>query len=551
MQSLLATSAALYGLDRKDQRIYQYQGPTTNEWRQIGDAARQFATNWNSLYRLDSNGDVSVFQGNIDTERNGWLLIGTQMSTLVAGGSALYATNSSSGNILRYEGRPFGWTEIGGPGSQFVTNGRHLFGLSPDRQQVNEYTDTPPGWSTVGGPMNWLFIGSNALYAIADDDNTLMRYEGAGAWVQIGEGWEKFASLDLSLYAISRDDFTVGQFDGTPGEWTQFAGNATTIAAGFHSLYIGNGEGVFQYDIVTGEDGVQQDEVDDSSTTRSAHTSEEWIWSFKTSNSYYAGYDGKITMILFSTSVFQQELKLPRKHFERGKTYFMKLQIDSDVKPLKGISLTGEENFFDEQWKLDSITAYDPSTLNLYKFRVDRKVPNSESIFIKPRSVEEVHTPPSGYVTVFVWNFMGINVAWGHASLELSDGTYISWWPAGATPETLPFLAQAEYAVSMHDAVENRTYAQDVHEEFDKDPDWHVIVGGLNESAIAKWWKKFKTTHQWSLQIQNCSTTVADALWAGGAEEHLTERESDNFHSINVWMPSDALAMAQAMTDDE
>ena len=31
-------------------------------------------------------------------------------------------------------------------------------------------------------------------------------------------------------------------------------------------------------------------------------------------------------------------------------------------------------------------------------------------------------------VTVYIWEFRGMEAV-GHASMSLSDGTYISWWP--------------------------------------------------------------------------------------------------------------------------
>ena len=36
---------------------------------------------------------------------------------------------------------------------------------------------------------------------------------------------------------------------------------------------------------------------------------------------------------------------------------------------------------------------------------------------------------------------------------------------------------------------------------------------------IKKWWNGFKTTHKWKTLTQNCSTTVGDALKAGGGPE--------------------------------
>jgi len=540
MQLLFATASVLYGLNPNDAKIYQYQG-TPNQWLAVSDPAKQFVTNEFDFYRLDANGDVSLFQGNTGTEVDLWLKIGENMSSLIAGGPALYGINSSNGNILRYEGSPMGWTEIGGPGYQFVTNGKHLFGISPGQQNVYQYVDTPPDWIKVGGAANYLFITGNALYAIANDDgDTLLRYEGNNTWLKVGQGWSQFAYLGLSLYAISKDGTVVGEFDGTPGNWTQFAGSASAIAADSRSVFLSDNKGTYEYDIITDEDGenMQQGTVQE----RTASSPGDWIWSFKTSDSYFAGYDGKIEMTLFSTGSFEQEITLPRNHFERGRTYFMMLDVDNRVLPLRGISLGGEENFFDDQWNLDSATGYDPDTFTLYNFDVHQKIPNSETIFVVP-TTQTVHVPPSGYVTVFVWNYLGKDVAWGHASLQLSTGTYISWWPQGQNRQSMPLLPQV-YTV---DAYPNQTYADDVNLEFGHEPDWRLIVGGLDESKIQNWWQGFKTTHQWSTLVQNCSTTVADALWAGGASGILTSRERDNLQAIVWWTPNDALLFAQAL----
>jgi RHS repeat-associated protein len=38
-------------------------------------------------------------------------------------------------------------------------------------------------------------------------------------------------------------------------------------------------------------------------------------------------------------------------------------------------------------------------------------------------------TDPSGLLVVHIWNYTGTKSAWGHASMTLDDGRYISWWP--------------------------------------------------------------------------------------------------------------------------
>jgi hypothetical protein len=148
-----------------------------------------------------------------------------------------------------------------------------------------------------------------------------------------------------------------------------------------------------------------------------------------------------------------------------------------------------------------------------------------------------------GEPSIYVWNYLGKDVAWGHASLALSTGTYISWWPQGTGLQAMPLLPQV-YTV---DAVPNQTFADDMRLEENKAPDWQVRVGGLDESAIENWWRSFKTTHQWSTLSQNCSTTVKDALYAGGALRILTPREDDHFRGNSVWTPSDVFALAEVL----
>ena len=58
---------------------------------------------------------------------------------------------------------------------------------------------------------------------------------------------------------------------------------------------------------------------------------------------------------------------------------------------------------------------------------------------------------------------------------------------------------------------------------------------GLDEKKIQEWWQKFKETNKWNTLNQNCSTTAADALKAGGAEDYSSWGSSHNV----VWTPND------------
>ncbi len=155
-------------------------------------------------------------------------------------------------------------------------------------------------------------------------------------------------------------------------------------------------------------------------------------------------------------------------------------------------------------------------------------------------------------VVVYVWTFRGASVAWGHASLLVQgadEETYISWWPQarGRAPKIsgAPGILRNLYSVS---AIQGRTYDDDVRDERQL-PDHVVRINGLNEVAIKNWWIELingaDTT--WSTLGQNCSTTVARALKAGGGDDKTTGFGGwwDSWNT--VWTPNDLLAYALAI----
>jgi hypothetical protein len=105
----------------------------------------------------------------------------------------------------------------------------------------------------------------------------------------------------------------------------------------------------------------------------------------------------------------------------------------------------------------------------------------------------------------------------GHASLNLGVGNpqtdvYISYWPnrAGMTSTERVFCAPA---------FRDRTYDQDVQGEDGRPPDRLVRLSRLNESAIRSWWSGIRRNYpEWCTLSNNCSTTVARALQAGGGD---------------------------------
>jgi RHS repeat-associated protein len=131
---------------------------------------------------------------------------------------------------------------------------------------------------------------------------------------------------------------------------------------------------------------------------------------------------------------------------------------------------------------------------------------------------------PSGLADVYIWAYTGSTGNWGHASLVLNDGTYISWWPGDPHEGKLPniYSAPALPPNLARDQEEENTSPTVIH------------LDNLDEDAIQRWWDKFRQKHKWKTFSQNCSTTVADALDAGGGQSRAPFAP----HQV-VWTPAD------------
>jgi RHS repeat-associated protein len=131
---------------------------------------------------------------------------------------------------------------------------------------------------------------------------------------------------------------------------------------------------------------------------------------------------------------------------------------------------------------------------------------------------------PSGLADVYIWPYTGSGGNWGHAALMLNDGTYISWWPGEPRDGKIPdiYSAPALPPDLARDQEEEGTNPIIIH------------LDNLDEDAIKKWWSKFRTDNRWKTLSQNCSTTVAEALDAGGGRKRAPVA-SHHF----VWTPAD------------
>ncbi|XP_041367538.1 uncharacterized protein LOC121382105 [Gigantopelta aegis] len=104
---------------------------------------------------------------------------------------------------------------------------------------------------------------------------------------------------------------------------------------------------------------------------------------------------------------------------------------------------------------------------------------------------------------VYIWFPKETHI--GHASLELSNGRYISWWPHEAKktePMTLDGLA--------HESLEDDVKA----EERGPDKIFHL---DYDEEKIEDWWIEWSNRGNYNLVDTNCCWVVYEALRHGGA----------------------------------
>lgn len=147
-------------------------------------------------------------------------------------------------------------------------------------------------------------------------------------------------------------------------------------------------------------------------------------------------------------------------------------------------------------------------------------------------------------ITVHVWQFRGKAEAWGHASMSVGSA-YVSWWPEspGAVPSGIhPNI----YKSSPY---RNRSFRDDVRDEGQM-PDHNVVLNGLDEQAIVRWWAGLGLVWEgrelagplqpWSTLDRNCSTVVAEGLRVGGGDRFSSWWDSWNL----VWTPADVLRYA-------
>jgi hypothetical protein len=190
-----------------------------------------------------------------------WSTIWDSVGTVILGFNPIekvtqvYATERSSGDIFRYDGR---WEKIGDSAAMFVADHTgHLYGLSPDKSGVYEFSGTPGKWNKVGGAASQIYAGGDKLYATNPDSGDLYQYtRSTQKWKKIGGPGAMFATDHKGqIYGLSSDKTGVYKYSGTPGKWTKIGGAASHIYAGGDKLYATNPDtgDIYQYFQNTGK----------------------------------------------------------------------------------------------------------------------------------------------------------------------------------------------------------------------------------------------------------------------------------------------------------
>jgi RHS repeat-associated protein len=140
---------------------------------------------------------------------------------------------------------------------------------------------------------------------------------------------------------------------------------------------------------------------------------------------------------------------------------------------------------------------------------------------------------PFGLATVHYWAYHNTQNV-GHSSMTLNDGTYISWWPAGADADLFNSV----------EGIDVKSLAADIRNE-GRSPDRNIEVNGLDEDKIRDWWNRFRRNkkNKYAFLGQNCSTTVAGALDAGGGGAAASQSTWGR-PMPGIWTPSDVATYA-------
>lgn len=131
-------------------------------------------------------------------------------------------------------------------------------------------------------------------------------------------------------------------------------------------------------------------------------------------------------------------------------------------------------------------------------------------------------------ITVYIWDLRKTDGLAGHAAIELSDGTYISWWPKGGVKNSRNGKLDGNAPLAR-----NRTLQDDIADEGCQPKRYQIKLTKEQEDKIKEWFEVFKKcTTKYNLYSMNCSTVAYLALC-----QAFPELKNHLLSSITVWMP--------------
>lgn len=563
--NLLATQQILYGWSQPgfpNEGVYQYSGEPNN-WRKIADAM-QFSSiraSHKNLYGWALDGTAWCYAG----EGTNWVKIGDGFSGLSAGGDGVIGIVGplrSAGTFSLFDETTKTWSSLGGTGWWAMTDGTHhvSFMLGGDSPGLSLFDQKTGSWTPIGATYSSSKLLGGQLFAATGGD-ALFRYLGSpGQWGTVYPGYGIFLEMVefdgnfILVPGIPHSTQVTSTAVAMPitsevPAWSEFYSGTQsigTLAATSHGLFASGPElGTVQLDPPRAP----------MSTRQPPAATTKWTVMVRTGSEAFSGYDGQVTINLQFAEGTAAAV-IPKSHFERDDLYFFDIEVQTTLKTFQSVVLFGSMNYFDDQWHLGGLSVFDPTTSHLYEYTVDVKIGNGSMFATQLGAPTDTRTNtyPPGVAHVYVWDYLGINVAMGHASIELEDGTYISWWPGQVrNPKTLATQIGYPHMLYCGPANPNQTFQDDQILEAGagqamKAPDHSIEIGGLDIGAIRTWWSTFQKTNQWCTFSQNCSTTVADALWAGGVKNRLSVAQYAYYRAPTwPWTPAGIYDFVQAI----
>ncbi|MFH7598597.1 hypothetical protein WDV06_26410 [Streptomyces racemochromogenes] len=142
---LYAGGAGLFATSPDTGALFRYTG-FGDDWVDAGGPGADFAVGPDYVARISPDGR-EVWQA--DAKGSNWRRIGGPARNLYAGGAGLFAVDTATGRILRYDHVPDVWTPIGTAGVGLAVGADSVYRIGADLA-VSRWTGRGAEWTTLG-----------------------------------------------------------------------------------------------------------------------------------------------------------------------------------------------------------------------------------------------------------------------------------------------------------------------------------------------------------------------------------------------------------------